>query len=406
MGDVLAGQYRVERWLGGGGMGLVLAARDLKLGRDVALKLVHPELLHSPSVRRTLEAEARTMAALNHPNIVTLHALAEDDERPFLVMELVRGPSLSHVLRERGRLPPHEALPILQAVAEGLEALHEADLIHGDVKPSNILLGPGRTVKLTDMGLSQLLTESSGVVRGTPSYMPPERARSLVVPRSLLPRQDVYGLAVTAYEVLTGRLPFVSSRPDVLIDKHANEEPPRASEVCPELDPALDAPLSAGLRKDPERRVATPREFVELLERASTLPARPGEKLSILVVDDDEDWLAVIQQALERRLPGVETVLARDGAEALRRVRASTPSAAIVDLRMPRVDGEALTAELRAIATSDEMPIVVLTGEGSGRDWLRLRRLGADRFFVKPVILDELCDTLEMLLRARAAHAS
>lgn len=404
VGDVLGGQYRVERWLGDGGMGLVLAARDLKLQRDVALKLVQPELLCSASVRRSFEAEARAMAALSHPNIVTLHTLAEDEGRPFLVMELVDGPSLAHVLRERGRLPIGEALPILRAVADGLSALHEAGLIHGDVKPSNILLGPGRIVKLTDMGLSQLLTENvGGVVRGTPSYMPPERALSLDVPRSLLPRQDVYALAVTAFEVLTGRLPFVSSRPDVLIDKHAREAPPAPSAVWPELPPALDAPILAAMHKDPERRTATPALFVEQLERASRLPARPKERVRLLVVDDDEDWLALIERAITHRLPGVEVRLARDGEEALALARRERPSAALVDLRMPRVDGEALTRELRALAGPEEMPIVVLTGEGSGRDWRRLRRLGADRFFVKPVILDELCDTLEALLRARVA---
>ncbi len=385
-------------------MGLVLAARDLKLERDVAIKLVQPELLCSLAVRRSFEAEARAMAALSHPNVVTLHTLAEDEGRPFLVMELVNGPSLAQVLRERGRLPVREALPILRAIAEGLGALHEAGLIHGDVKPSNVLLGPGRVVKLTDMGLSQLLCENpGGVVRGTPSYMPPERARGLALPRELLPRQDVYALAVTAFEMLTGRRPFVSSRPDVLIDAHASTEPPRASEVCPELTPAFDGPLAAAMEKDPERRTETPLALVEQLERASALPARAGEQLRVLVVDDDEDWLALIESAIHRRLPGVEVVLARDGEEALEHAREHAPSAALVDLRMPRVDGEALTRALRGLAGSDEMPIVVLTGEGSGRDWRRLRRLGADRFFVKPVILDELCDSVETLLRARAA---
>lgn len=406
VGEVLAGQYRVERWLGDGGMGLVLAARDLKLQRDVALKLVQPELLASASVRRSFEAEARTMAALTHPNVVTLHTLAEDGGRPFLVMELVDGPSLAHVLRERGRLPLSEVLPILRAVADGLAALHEAGLIHGDVKPSNILLGPGRAVKLTDMGLSQLLIENAGgVVRGTPSYMPPERARGLSVARELLPRQDVYALAVTAYELLTGRLPFVSARPEALIDQHAHAEPPAPSAVWPELPPAVDGPLLAAMHKDAERRTETPAVFVEQLERASRLPARPGERVRLLVVDDDEDWLALIDHAIRRRLAGVEVRLARDGEEALEIARRERPSAALVDLRMPRVDGEALTRALRDLAGPEDMPIVVLTGEGSGRDWRRLRRIGADRFFVKPVIIDELCDTLEGLLRARAAHA-
>jgi eukaryotic-like serine/threonine-protein kinase len=405
VGDVLAGQYRVERWLGDGGMGVVLAALDLKLHRDVALKLVQPELLSSESVRRSLEAEARSMASLVHPNVVTIYTVTEDAGRPFLVMELVDGPSLASVLRERGRLPPIEALPIIRAVAEGLTALHDAGLIHGDVKPSNILLGPSRVVKLTDMGLSQLLCEDEGgVVRGTPSYIPPERARAQAVPRPLLPRQDVYALAVSAFEMLTGRLPFVSSRPDVLIEKHAHELPPRPSEVCAGLAPAFDAPLLAALRKKPEHRTATPLELASQLELAARVPGRPGESVHILVVDDDEDWLTMIRLAILRRMPGVNVDLASDGEEALAMARRRVPAAALVDLRMPRVDGETLTRELRGIAGPDEMPIIVLTGEGSGRDWRRLRRIGADRFFVKPVIIDELCDSLEALLRVRATR--
>ncbi len=405
VGDVLAGQYRVERWLGDGGMGLVLAARDLKLGRDVALKLVQPDLLYAESVRRSFEAEARAMASLSHPNVVTIHTLAEDQGRPFLVMEIVDGPSLAHVIRERGRLPVIEALPILRAVASGLSALHEAGLVHGDVKPSNILLGPGRVVKLADMGLSHLLRDNpGGVVRGTPSYMPPERARAITVSRSLLPRQDVYALAVTAYEVLTGRLPFVSSRPDVLIEKHASESPPPPTAVCPSLSATLDGPILAAMVKDPDSRTATPLELVDPLEQAARLPARPGERLRVLIVDDDEDWLVMMDHALRRRLPGVEVALARDGEQALALARRQRPALALVDLRMPRVDGEQLTRELRSLIGPEEMPIVVLTGEGSGRDWRRLRRIGADRFFVKPVILDELCETLEALLRARVAE--
>lgn len=406
VGEVLAGQYRVERWLGDGGMGLVLAARDLKLGRDVALKLVQPELLCSAAVRRSFEAEARAMASLSHPNVVTLHTLADDSGRPFLVMELIDGPSLSHVLRERGRLPFAEALPILRGVAAGLGALHEAGLIHGDVKPSNILLSPSRAAKLTDMGLSQLLCDNpGGVVRGTPGYMPPERAQAMGVSRALLARQDVYALAVTAYEVLTGRLPFVSARAEVLLDKHVAEAPPAPSAVCPALAPALDGPLLAAMAKDPSERTASPTELVDQLERAARLPARPGERLRLLLVDDDEDWLAMMDHALRRRLPGVEVSLARDGEQALALARRASPAAALIDLRMPRVDGEELTRALRALAGPEDMPIVVLTGEGGGRDWRRLRRLGADRFFVKPVVLDELCETLEGLLRGRLRAA-
>ncbi len=406
-GDVLAGQYRVERWLGDGGMGVVLAARDLTLNRDVALKLVQPELLGSASVRRTFEAEARSMATLVHPNIVTIYTFVEDAGRPFLVLELVDGPSLSQLLRERGRFSPGDALPILRAVAEGLAALHEHGLIHGDVKPSNILLGPSGAVKLTDMGLSQLLTEdTSGILRGTPSYIPPERAQAAAMDRALLPRQDVYALAVTAFEVLTGRLPFVSSRPDVLIDKHAREMPPAPSEVCAELPKAFDAPLLAGLRKRPKHRTATPLLLIEQLELAARVPARHGESVRVLVVDDDEDWLTLVRAAILRRMPGVLVELASDGEEALELAARAPPAAVLVDLRMPRLDGETLTSELRELAGPEDMPIIVLTGEGSGRDWRRLRRIGADRFFVKPVIMDELCDTLEFLLRARAAHAA
>jgi CheY-like chemotaxis protein len=404
-GDVLAGQYRVERWLGDGGMGLVLGARDLRLGREVALKLVQPELASSEAVRRSFEAEARAMAGLVHPNVVTIYSFEEDEGRPFLVMELVDGPSLSAHLREHGRLSIDETLAVVRGVADGLTALHAAGVIHGDVKPSNVLLAGTGMPKLTDMGLSHFLEEESpGVVRGTPNYMPPERARGLRVARGLLARQDVYGLALTAFEMLTGRPPFLGSRPELLIEKHAREVPPSPSQLCDDLPPSLDAPLMAGLRKAPEERTATPLELALDLERAARFVGRRGEHVRLLVVDDDADWLSLMEAGLMRRMPGVLVDLARDGEEALCMARANRPSVAIVDLRMPRVDGEELTQELREIAPAAELPIVVLTAEGGGRDWRRLRRLGADRFFVKPVVLDELCDTIESLLRLRAVR--
>jgi eukaryotic-like serine/threonine-protein kinase len=210
--------YEILALIGAGSMGEVYRARDRTLGRDVALKFLPHEVSRDPELLRRLEREARMLAALNHPRIATLHSLEEHDGQGFLVMELVPGETLAQRLRQ-GALPFREALDICRQIAEGLEAAHDASIVHRDLTPANIKVGHDGQVKLLDFGLAKAFEASKsggestlpasvatreGTVLGTPAYMSPEQARGQLVDR----RTDIWAFGCCLYECLTGRSAF------------------------------------------------------------------------------------------------------------------------------------------------------------------------------------------------------
>ena len=211
------GGYEVLALLGAGGMGEVYRARDISLGREVALKLLPREVARDPDRLNRLHREARLLASLNHHRIATLYGLEESDGQRFLVMELVLGQTLAERLRH-GALPVREALEVSRQIAEGLEAAHEAGIVHRDLKPANIKVTPDGRVKLLDFGLAKALAPSSGIeptqltdtatragtVLGTAAYMSPEQARGQTVDR----RTDVWAFGCCLYECLTGQRAF------------------------------------------------------------------------------------------------------------------------------------------------------------------------------------------------------
>lgn len=382
-------------------MGVVLQARDEPLQRDVALKLIQPELLSQRSIRTAFMAEARAMASIRHPNVVQVYALGQERGHPYFAMELYDGGNLERRLRERGPLLPEEVTSILRRVARGLSAIHRRGRLHGDVKPSNVLLSTDDDrVALTDMGLSHFLGQGSDRVQGTPAYLAPERATATSVPAHLQSRQDVYALAVVAFEALTGRLPFEDSRADRLLEMHAHEEPPAASRVRPELGTHFDRPLRRAMRKNPRGRTPSCLQLVEELDEALAAGStrRP---LRFLIVDDDDDWRELLGRSLARRFPGAQVEAASDGHLGIAAARHRPPDLAVIDLNMPGLNGVELTTALRHLASSEVLPIVVLSGQGGASEWHLLRKLGADRFLVKPTPLDELGDMIERLLARR-----
>src|SRR5262245_4367476 len=174
IGQLLDGRYRVESHLAHGGMATVYVGTDTRLDRMIALKIMHAELANDGNFVRRFVAEARSVARLSHPNVVTVFDQGADGRTLYLAMEYVPGRTLRDVLRERGRLTPREALDIMAGVLSGLAAAHEAGIAHRDVKPENVLLGDGRTVKVADFGLARLLSQAShtktGTIIGTAAY--------------------------------------------------------------------------------------------------------------------------------------------------------------------------------------------------------------------------------------------
>ncbi len=387
-----AGRYRLMHVLGEGTMSIVYAAWDTRLERPVAIKELRVDFAaHAESFER----EARVLAAIHHKNVVTIHALHTDDGAPFLVMEWVDGKTLETTLRD-GPPSPGVACGILRQVARGLDAVHAAGLVHGDVKPANVLIDRTGEIKVADVGLVPFLERMEpGQILGTPSYMPPERALGRVLEPSLVPRSDVYSFAVMCFELLAGSPPFATIAGDNLLQAHASAPAPRVSEASG-LARAFDEPLMRAMSKDPARRQASCGELVDALERARSSTDPRGRALRVLVVDDDSDVRATLSELLASRLRGAVIEAAPDGATALGSIAHTAPHVVIMDLAMPGLCGIELVAEIRRVAPS--VGVLIMTGSGSGAEWRLAHALGAYRFLVKPVQIGEVVRAIRELV--------
>lgn len=277
--DGTLGHYRLGRLLGRGGMGQVWLAEDTRMGREVALKVLPPELAEDQEYRRRFEREARLAARLRGPHIVPIHNFGELDGRLFIDMELVDGSDLAHRLSAQGRLSPKAAVDIVAQVAEALDVAHGAGLIHRDVKPSNVLLLASGFAYLIDFGIArgvgQTTLTSTGVAVGTWSYMAPERFSGVEDLRS-----DVYSLACMLYECLTGSRPYTATNPAQQMAAHLTAPTPRASAHNPAVPMALDEVIARGMAKDPGHRYASAGELAAAARAAlgassSSNPAVP-----------------------------------------------------------------------------------------------------------------------------------
>jgi eukaryotic-like serine/threonine-protein kinase len=268
IGQLLDGRYRVESHLAHGGMATVYLGTDTRLDRTVALKIMHAELANDQDFVRRFVAEARSIARLSHPNVVTVYDQGADGRTLYLAMEYVPGQTLRDLLSERGQLRPREALDIMESVLGGLAAAHNAGIAHRDVKPENVLLGGSRTVKVADFGLARLLSGTShtksGMLIGTAAYLAPEQ-----VSRGAADvRTDVYAAGVMLFELLTGRQPHTGDTPLAVAYKHVNEAVPPPSRLVPGLPPSLDALVALATSRDPDLRPADAGQFLHAIAGA------------------------------------------------------------------------------------------------------------------------------------------
>ncbi len=260
----LLGRYRLLRLLAEGGMGTVWVARDERLQREVAVKVLPQIMVSDEAVRKRFEREARAMARVLHPNVVPIFDMGTADpltgeELPFIVMELVEGDSLDHLLEVEGKLGPDRALAIAEQVARALGAAHEAGIIHRDLKPSNIIVASNGTVKVLDFGLARLMQQDEcpevtltqpGMVLGSCPYMSPEQALG----GPLGPPSDVFSCGTVLYEMISGRRAFVGATPVDVLRRVAAAEIEPLEGVAPETPPELAAVLERCLERNPERR--------------------------------------------------------------------------------------------------------------------------------------------------------
>jgi serine/threonine protein kinase len=259
--DLLLGRrYRLTERIAGGGMGEVWRAHDDVLGREVAVKILRREYVDDPTFLARFQAEARHTANLSHPNIAAVYDFGEGDPAqpgeagsPFLVMEHVPGDPLSTIVSREGRLDPARTMDVIGQAALGLEAAHEAGVIHRDVKPGNILVTPTGEVKITDFGIARATNSvpltQTGAIMGTAYYISPEQASG----GSVTPASDIYSLGIVAYECLTGRRPFPGDTPVSVALAQVRDEPPA---LPPALPPPVRDLVMRMLAKDPSRRPA------------------------------------------------------------------------------------------------------------------------------------------------------
>jgi serine/threonine-protein kinase len=252
---LVVGRYSIVRELGRGGMGIVALAREASLDRPVAIKVLPLALAASPAHRANFVREARTAAALSHPNIVPIHAVEEHAELVFFVMTFIDGETLAERVRRAGPLPPRECARVVQETAWALAHAHANGVIHRDVKPENILLerGSGRVV-VTDFGIARLdgapETSAEAKIVGTPRYMSPEQASGDAVDG----RSDLYSLGAVATFAATGRPPFDGATHLAVLAKHAIQPATPLAELRPELPASFSAAVDRCLAKDPAER--------------------------------------------------------------------------------------------------------------------------------------------------------
>jgi serine/threonine-protein kinase len=385
-GTVIDGAYRVVGPLGQGGMGMVVLAVDERLQRDVAIKLIRPTYGGNEKAHERFLIEARAMARVRHENVVEIFSFGEIGGSPYFVMEYVPGSNVANwlddLMLDHRASSVDEALGYLDQICRGLAAIHASGAVHGDLKPSNVLLGPASRVAIADLGLSRLFDHSGRVgdhpMAGTPAYLAPEFSRTDLSPH-LLQRSDLYALGVLAYEMLTGEPPYdIVTTHDMIL---AHSAPPTLpSVVRSELTQAFDAPLLSALCIDPAQRIASADEFRRQLLRARESIDAQHTDLRILVADDDRDFLALARETLAFGFPGARIETVHDAA--LAAIDREQASLAVIDLDMPGMNGVELTAALRA---NYSVPIVVCTASGGAPDWRLLSALGADGFLVKPI---------------------
>ena len=401
-GDVLGGHYEIRAHLGAGGMGSVVLAHDRELDRPVAIKLIHPERAHREGTVEALREEARMMARVRHENVAGVYAFGEHEGMPYFVMEYVPGTDLRRELKRR--LVPmqlEEALGVLDAICRGLSAIHSFGIVHGDLKPANVLLGSSSRVALSDFGAASLAARDAGALgeRNTPAYLAPEVGGAQDVYGPPIPvRVDVYALGVTAFEMLTGRLPFPDARTFAeAIYAHAELEPPAPSLVA-DVPAAFDPVILRALAKDPVERTATPADFRRELRAATEYLGRSPSNHLFLIVDDDPVFQTLASTLLTSRFPGTRARVAKDGEAALEAIAIERPSLVLLDLEMPRMSGLEVVTRLAEDPSTHDLPIVVITGAGGADDWRALSQLGVSGFLVKPVDLDALTALTNRLL--------
>jgi tRNA A-37 threonylcarbamoyl transferase component Bud32 len=330
LAEALGDAYTIEGEIGRGGMGVVYRARDERLQRRVAIKVLPPELAFQQDIRERFTREAQTAARLSHPHIVPIHSVGEGQGLVYFVMGYVDGESVAARIRRRGSLSVEEARRIMMETADALSAAHAMSVIHRDIKPDNILLeGTRGRVMVTDFGIAKALSATSGatltgigVAIGTPAFMSPEQAAG---ERDIDGRSDLYSLGVVTYQMLTGALPFSAPSVAGILMKQITEPAPDLRIKRPDTPEDLALAVGRCLEKDPESRWATADSLRRALENRTTAGQGGSGTAGRVGSGTERQWgrVGTAPSLEKRRLPSVAT---RDSGVRSRAASATLPS--------------------------------------------------------------------------------
>ncbi len=421
-GTLIDGRYRVAREFGRGGMGAVYLAEDLGLERKVAIKLARTEL---PWAITRFRREAAALAAIRNEHVVLVHAFGEHEGSPFFVMEFIDGEELASIVgmhrRAQAETPLHRAVEIIRDVARGLAAVHAAGVLHGDIKAENIVIerGSGRAV-LVDFGLAHdVQRELARRARrdepmlGTPQYLAPELY--WVDDAQPTAQSDIYALAIVAFELLTGRVPFDAKEAFTILEMHRDVPAPAPSSIRPALAP-FDALFASALAKSPADRPPTAAAFaarLEALGRTLAVDAgadaiapsarSSGEAVRLLVIEDEPVFARLAKRCAQIAFAGspAEVTTVDSGRDAVLAARRHLPHLVLLDYHLPELNGVEVLSRIRALPGGDETDVLVVSGEAGAAERWRFGILGVRDFLEKPVDLERFVAAIRALAARR-----
>ncbi len=379
-GEIIDDTYRIDGMLGSGGMSIVYLARDVKLDREVAIKVVH-DAQWSHALRR----EGQALAAVNHPGVIAVHGMGNYLGHDYLVLERLRGRSLQERLDQRKALfSIDETIDLAIGICDALSAAHRAGLAHRDLKPDNVFVCGARVV-LLDFGLFVPECDAASIdqVAGSPEFMAPEVITRTVVPGAG-PLVDLYALGIMMFEMLTGKTPFNAELQDVVFHRHVTEQAPDVKTLRPDVPRALADLIASLLEKSPLDRLDSAEATLWQLCAIRGKPSGTGvQPFRVLVVDDDPAIGTVLRRSLKRAFPQLVVEAESDPRQALTEMERESPDLVLLDLRMPEMNGVELMMQLSALPEKQRPRVVGMSSEARENDVAVLRTLGVLDFVPK-----------------------